>query len=89
MGLLCPQNYDLAKSTNFTGRNIGHLYTEERFINEVVRLFSVLSEEERETLGEFGRKKVEEQFSIKRMTEKTVKIYEKLLRNWGHFNEDN
>lgn len=89
LGLLCPQNYDLAKSTNFTGRNIGHLYTEERFINEVVRLFSVLSEEERETLGEFGRKKVEEQFSIKRMTEKTVKIYEKLLRNWGHFNEDN
>lgn len=89
LGLLCPQNYDLAKSTNFTGRNIGHLYTGEQFVNEVVRLFNILSEEEREMLGKFGREKVEEQFSIKRMTEETVKIYEKLLRNWGHFNEDN
>ena len=78
MGLLCPQIMIWPRA-NFTGRNIGHLYTEERFINEVVRLFSVLSEEEREALGEFGRKKVEEQFSIKRMTEKTVKII--LLRN--------
>lgn len=82
MGLLCPGNYDLAKSTNFTGRKIDYLYTEEQFISEIAKLFNTLSEEEREALGKFGRKKVEEQFSIIKMTEETVKVYEKLLRGW-------
>lgn len=84
MGLLSPQNYNLAKSTNFTGRNIGHLGGEEEFINEVEKLFKILTEEERLALGKFGRRKVEEEFSIRKMTEETIKIYEKLLKDWGH-----
>ncbi|HZJ76618.1 MAG TPA: polysaccharide pyruvyl transferase CsaB, partial [Oscillospiraceae bacterium] len=41
----------------------------------------ILSKEEKEALGRFGRQKVEEHFSIKKMTEKTVEIYEKLIKD--------
>lgn len=85
MGLLSPENYDLAKSTNFTGRNIGYLRTEDKFVNEIIDLFNKLTEEEREALGKFGRKKVEEQFSIIEMTNETIEIYEKLLKYRGKF----
>ncbi len=85
MGLLTPNNYDLAKSTNFTGRGIDDLKTENKLVNEIIDLFNTRSKDDIEALGKFGRKKIEEEFSIKEMTKETIQIYEKLLKDRGRF----
>lgn len=89
MGLLSPENYDLAQNTNFTGRNINSLKTENELINELINLFKNRSIKDREALGKFGRQKVEKNFSINKMANQTVDIYIELLKDWRHFHENN
>ncbi|MCC5909086.1 MAG: glycosyltransferase family 4 protein [Clostridiaceae bacterium] len=81
MGVLKSTNYTVAKSTNFTGRKIEKLQSEDQLIEDIKSLFQGTTKEELEKMGAFNREKVEEEFSIRKMTEDTINVYKQLLRD--------
>lgn len=80
MGLLTTENMEAAISNNFTGRTYGDEITVEKFKKEILTILQPDSQERRVELGQLGRSVVTDKFSIKTMTERTVEIYNKLLK---------
>ncbi|MCT4564636.1 MAG: glycosyltransferase [Maledivibacter sp.] len=80
MGLLTEENMEAAISNNFTGRTFSEDITVEKLKKEILSILNTDSREKRLNLGQLGRNVVMDKFSIKTMTEKTVEIYNKLLK---------
>lgn len=77
MGALTPQNFEDAKRHNFSGRGTGQITNSKNLAEAIKDILA--SPELRKELGEFGRKKVQEQFSIDAMTKKVLEVYTKVL----------
>jgi glycosyltransferase involved in cell wall biosynthesis len=77
MGILTPENFEDAKKHNFSGRGTGQITNSMNLAAAIKRLLA--SPDLRKELGEFGRKQVEDQFSIDSMTKKVVEVYTKVL----------
>ncbi|SKC50663.1 glycosyltransferase family 4 protein [Maledivibacter halophilus] len=80
MGLLTEDNMEAAISNNFTGRTSNDNITVEKLKNEILTVLKFGSKERAIELGQLGREIVTEKFSVKKMTEKTVEIYKRLLK---------
>lgn len=80
MGLLSKDNMEAAILNNFTGRTSNDEITVGKLKKEISSILQPDSRQRRANLGQLGRNVVENKFSIKTMTERTVKIYNKLLK---------
>ena len=75
MGLLTPENWQEAATTNFCCR--GHVMsTQELLINEIVSFFNNTDTAERTRLGAFTRSQVEKDYSVRRMTDDCLLAYD-------------
>jgi glycosyltransferase involved in cell wall biosynthesis len=75
-GLLTQNNYVHAKGSNFTGRTSDMVFEEVGFISEINRL--VKSPELRKELGLWGRKCIEDSYSIGQIVNDTLDVYRTL-----------
>jgi len=77
IGILDENSLDDAVKSNFSGR--GKSKTEgESLRNDIIKVMQ-MSEEERKTLGSFGRSLIENSYSVKRMVQDNIKVYLQLL----------
>lgn len=79
IGILKPDNLDIAIKTNFSGRG-QEMPNTENFYNEILKVIN-MSKEERESLGTFCRNVVEQQYSISKMVADNIEVYMQLLKN--------
>ncbi|HWR62495.1 MAG TPA: glycosyltransferase, partial [Clostridia bacterium] len=79
IGILDASSLDSAIKSNFSGRGNDRAESE-AFKNDIVRVFS-MSPEERRKLGDFGRRLIENSYSVKRMVKDNVEVYMQLLKN--------
>ncbi|MCG0275304.1 MAG: glycosyltransferase family 4 protein [Thermosediminibacteraceae bacterium] len=77
MGILTPENFNDAKKHNFSGRGAMDKTDSSKLAAAIKQLLA--SPDWRKELGEFGRKKIEEYFSIKSMTKNVMEVYTKVL----------
>ncbi|SHJ61919.1 glycosyltransferase [Paramaledivibacter caminithermalis] len=80
MGLLTENNMEAAILNNFTGRTSSEELTVDKLKKEILTILDSCNKEKRDRLGQLGRRIVIDQFSIKSMTERTIEIYNKLLK---------
>lgn len=79
IGILDASTLEAALKSNFSGRGKGKAESE-AFKNDVIRVLS-MSPEERRGLGNFGRRLIEESYSVKKMVQDNVEVYMQLLKN--------
>lgn len=75
-------NEDVSKisyDTNFCGRGYGEI-SDTNLYEEILKFHS-LSDETKKELGEYGRSFVKEHYSVDKMTDDTVKVYNMVLRS--------
>lgn len=77
MGILKPENFELAKKHNFSGRGSSMTTDSENIASAIKTLLS--DEQLRKRLGSFGREEVAKYFSIESMTNQVLKIYYQLI----------
>lgn len=77
MGILKPENFELAKKHNFSGRGSSMTTDSENIASAIKTLLS--NEQLRKSLGSFGREEVAKYFSIESMTNQVLKIYYQLI----------
>lgn len=77
MGILKPENFELAKKHNFSGRGSSMTTDSENIASAIKTLLS--DEQLRKSLGSFGREEVAKYFSIESMTNQVLKIYYQLI----------
>lgn len=77
MGVLTPDNFKEAKKHNFSGRGSNRKSNSSNIAKAIKTLLD--RPEARIKLGEFGRKQVENEFSIEVMTDKVLEVYHKVL----------
>jgi polysaccharide pyruvyl transferase CsaB len=79
IGLMTPENTPLAQSSNFCCRGC-EMPEEMTLLEEIVRTLTAVSEEKRRELGEYGRQLVAREYSVKRMTDDCLSVYEAVRR---------
>ena len=79
LGLFTPEKEHIARATNFTCRNCG-IPSQDLLIKEITDFFESVSGPERKELGDFGRRMVISDYSVKRMTDDCVAAYESASR---------
>lgn len=77
IGLFDKSAEEKAFSTNFCGRGCGEI-NETNLYNDILRFYR-MSNEEKEALGQYGRQIVEKRYSVKKMTDDTILIYDMVL----------
>ncbi|TYP57820.1 glycosyltransferase family 4 protein [Thermosediminibacter litoriperuensis] len=77
MGVLTPENFNSGMKHNFSGRGSAEKTGSVNLAASIKRLLA--SPDWRRELGEFGRRAVEEYFSIKSMTRRVMDVYRKVL----------
>ncbi len=76
IGVLCEDVMPLAKLTNFTCR--GERMPDAEIVkNDIIAVYG-MTDEERQKLGELGRSEVLSSYSVKRMAEDHIDVYQKL-----------
>lgn len=75
-GLLTKERYEHAAASNFTGRTSKMSFEEETFIKEIDSL--VCDDSLRTELGEWGRQRIIENFSIEQIVDETIDQYKAL-----------
>ncbi|MBN2898810.1 MAG: glycosyltransferase family 4 protein [Clostridia bacterium] len=75
-GLLTKESYAHAKGSNFTGRTSTMVFEGVGFIEQIDSLRK--SPDYRRKLGEWGRARIEESYSIDQIVDETIKIYKSL-----------
>lgn len=80
IGLLTPENAGLAESTNFTCRG-EPLPEPGTLARDVIGALTALTEAERARITEFGRSLVTERYSIRRMTDDAIRVYDLVRRH--------
>ncbi|MCL2401858.1 MAG: polysaccharide pyruvyl transferase CsaB [Oscillospiraceae bacterium] len=83
IGLLTPDNLQMAADANFTGRGCA-LPTSELLLRGIIDFFSNVSTEDRISLGNFGRDLISRDYSISRMTDDCIHAYEAAERRRYH-----
>lgn len=78
IGILDENSLDAAIKSNFSGRGKNKAESE-LFKNDIIKVLLQMSEEERKTLGTFGRSLIENSYSLKRMVQDNIEVYMKLL----------
>lgn len=78
LGALTPENFPLARKHNFSGRGTQRSTDAPNLAVEIHDLLT--DKQKRDFLGDFGRKMVEEHFSLEKMTREIVAVYELLLK---------
>lgn len=79
IGLLDDSNIDIAIKTNFSGRGQG-MPDVERFSRDIMSVVK-MPQEQRNSLGSFCRRTVEQQYSISKMVADNIEVYMQLLKN--------
>ncbi len=79
IGLLDASSLDSAIKSNFSGRG-EDMAESEAFKNDIIRVFN-MSPVERKELGDFGRRLIENSYSVKRMVQDNVEVYMQLLED--------
>ena len=79
LGLFAPGKEQVAVDTNFTCRGC-EPPTKELLLDEIVRFFHSMSDEEKASLGSFGREMVVTNYSVGRMTDDSLSAYSAALR---------
>jgi len=78
IGILSEENLAAAAASNFSGR--GNSLVESSVLAEdILKVLLHMSAEERKKLGAFGRKLVENHYSVKRMVQDNIEVYMQLL----------
>lgn len=77
-GLFTPELLDKAMDTNFCCRT-DPVSTQERLLRDILRALA-LPPEERERLGAYGRQVVQEHYSVRRMAQDALTVYDKVRR---------
>lgn len=80
IGLFTPENAEHSRSTNFCGRGDA-LPEKDTLAGAIIAALTGLSQEQREELSQFGRNYVQRGYSITRMTDDAVEIYDMVRRH--------
>lgn len=76
IGILDEKNFKLAEATNFCCRD-ERLPLAKDILSDVRRIYSMTEAKKRE-LGAFGRRRIIESYSVARMTDDYISVYEKM-----------
>ncbi|WP_180270710.1 glycosyltransferase [Sporanaerobium hydrogeniformans] len=79
IGIFDESKWASAKASNFTCR--GEKMCEPSLLKEDLEKLLALNEEERKRLGEYGYEIIEKYYSVKKMTEDNLAVYEKVLKD--------
>jgi polysaccharide pyruvyl transferase CsaB len=79
IGLLAPDNAKTAQLSNFCGRGCG-LPESRQLLDEIVRCLTTLPEDRLRELGDFGRQMILRDYSVDRMTDDCMAVYEAVRR---------
>ncbi|WP_213975445.1 glycosyltransferase family 4 protein [Tepidanaerobacter acetatoxydans] len=77
MGILNPDNFEIAKKHNFSGRGSDMRTDADNIAKSIKELLSDI--ELRKKLGAFGRQKVARYFSIETMTDEVLNVYHQVI----------
>ncbi len=78
IGILDESSLDAAIKSNFSGRGKSKAESEP-FKNDIIKVLLQMSEDERKTLGAFGRSLIENRYSLRRMVQDNIEVYLQLL----------
>ncbi len=78
IGPFTPDKLEIGQKTNFCCRGC-EMSGEETLFRDIVGMFS-LTEEERDAIGEYGRRVVLEHYSVKKMADDYCEVYEKAVQ---------
>lgn len=78
MGLFEEEKLALAKEGNFCGRGCEKA-EEKLLLNEILHFFSDISPEKAKCLGSYGRRVVQEHYSVGKMAEDCIKVYDSVV----------
>ncbi len=77
MGILSPDNFEIAKKHNFSGRGSSMRTDADNIAKSIKELLSDI--ELRKKLGTFGRQEVAKYFSIETMTDEVLNVYHQVI----------
>ncbi len=77
MGILNPDNFEMAKKHNFSGRGSSMRTDADNIAKSIKELLSDI--ELRKKLGTFGRQEVAKYFSIETMTDEVLNVYHQVI----------
>ncbi|WP_296970321.1 glycosyltransferase family 4 protein [Tepidanaerobacter sp. EBM-38] len=77
MGILSPDNFEIAKKHNFSGRGSNMRTDADNIAKSIKELLGDI--ELRKKLGAFGRQKVAKYFSIETMTDEVLNVYHQVI----------
>ena len=77
LGVFDESNVEIAVETNFTCRGLPDT-TPDKMLSDIVKVLD-MSKEERKKLGKYGREYIKRFYSLERMAQDAVKIYETVL----------
>lgn len=77
IGLFDEENTKVSFDTNFCGRGCGDI-NETNLYEDILRFYN-LSEERKKELGKYGRETVQKHYSVAKMTDDTIKVYNMVL----------
>ena len=69
---------DAAVKSNFSGRGNSKAESE-TLRNDIMKVLLQMGEEQRKTLGGFGRSLIEKSYSVTRMVQDNIEVYKQLL----------
>lgn len=78
IGILNEENLNAAVASNFSGRGSG-LAENSVLAEDILKVLTRMTDEERMKLGAFGRKLIENRYSIKRMVRDNIEVYMQLF----------
>jgi glycosyltransferase involved in cell wall biosynthesis len=79
IGILDESSLDAAIKSNFSGRGKSKAESEP-FKNDIIKVLMHMNEDDRKTLGAFGRSLIENSYSLKRMVQDNMEVYLQLLK---------
>lgn len=77
MGILSPENFEVAKMHNFSGRGSEMKSNAANLADAIKELLT--DSKRRKILGAFGREEVRRYFSIEKMTDEILKVYDQVI----------
>lgn len=78
-GLLTEENFTMAESSNFTGRDSLKTFTNDKFISDVDYLIGENDADNIQKLGNFLHEKITNKYSVDMVVEKTLEVYLDLI----------